>query len=46
MSPILVGEVHPPQGDPFDVFTVRAIVGGEHAAGPAKASQCRLEFPS
>ena len=46
MSPILVGEVHPPQGDPFDVFTVRAIVGGEQAAGPAKASQCRLEFPS
>jgi branched-chain amino acid transport system substrate-binding protein len=46
MSPILVGEVHPPQGDPFDVFTTRAVVSGEQAAGPAKASQCRLEFPS
>lgn len=46
MSPILVGEVHPPTGDPFDVFTVRAIVGGEQAAGPANASQCRLTFPS
>jgi branched-chain amino acid transport system substrate-binding protein len=46
ISPVLVGEVHPPQGDPFDVFTTRAVVGGEKAAGPAKASQCRLEFPS
>jgi branched-chain amino acid transport system substrate-binding protein len=46
ISPVLVGEVHPPQGDPFDVFTLRSTVGGEQAAGPAKASQCRLEFPS
>ncbi len=46
ISPVLVGEVHPPQGDPFDVFTTRASIGGEQAAGPAKASQCRLEFPS
>jgi branched-chain amino acid transport system substrate-binding protein len=46
MSPILVGEVHPPKDDPFDVFTVRAVVGGEQAAGPANANQCRLEFPS
>jgi branched-chain amino acid transport system substrate-binding protein len=46
MSPILVGELHPPRGDPFDVFTVRAVVGGEQAAGPANASQCRLSFPS
>jgi branched-chain amino acid transport system substrate-binding protein len=46
MSPILVGEVHPPKDDPFDVFTVRAVVEGEKAAGPANANQCRLEFPS
>jgi branched-chain amino acid transport system substrate-binding protein len=46
MSPILVGEVHPPQDDPFDVFTLRAVVGGEQAAGPAGGSLCRLEFPS
>jgi branched-chain amino acid transport system substrate-binding protein len=46
MSPILVGEVHPPKDDPFDVFTVRAVVEGEQAAGPANANQCRLEFPS
>ena len=46
MSTILVGEVHPPRDDPFDVFTVRAAVKGEDAAGPADASACRLAFPS
>ena len=46
MSTILVGEVHPPRDDPFDVFTVRATVKGEDAAGPAAASACRLAFPS
>jgi branched-chain amino acid transport system substrate-binding protein len=46
MSTILVGEVHPPLADPFDVFTVRALVGGERAAGPDAASVCRLTFPS
>ncbi len=46
MSTILVGEVHPPRDDPFDVFTVRAAVKGEEAAGPADASECRLAFPS
>ncbi len=46
MSTILVGEVHPPRDDPFDVFTVRATVKGQDAAGPAAASACRLAFPS
>jgi branched-chain amino acid transport system substrate-binding protein len=46
MSTILVGEVHPPLADPFDVFTVRALVGGERAAGHDAASVCRLAFPS
>jgi branched-chain amino acid transport system substrate-binding protein len=46
MSTILVGEVHPPRDDPFDVFTVRATVSAEEAAGPADASECRLAFPS
>jgi branched-chain amino acid transport system substrate-binding protein len=46
MSPILVGEVHPPRADPFDVFTARAILKGEQAAGPVDANQCRLAFPS
>jgi branched-chain amino acid transport system substrate-binding protein len=46
MSTILVGQVHPPRDDPFDVFTVRATVKAEDAAGPADASACRLAFPS
>jgi branched-chain amino acid transport system substrate-binding protein len=45
MSTILVGEVHPPDADPFDVFTPRVWVEGEKAAGPY-ASACRLAFPS
>jgi branched-chain amino acid transport system substrate-binding protein len=46
MSTILVGQVHPPRDDPFDVFTVRATVKAEDAAGPADAGACRLSFPS
>jgi branched-chain amino acid transport system substrate-binding protein len=46
MSTVLVGEVHPPHADPFDVFTVRALVEGEQAAGPAADSGCRLAFPT
>jgi branched-chain amino acid transport system substrate-binding protein len=46
MSTILVGQVNPPRDDPFDVFTVRATVKAEDAAGPADASACRLAFPS
>jgi branched-chain amino acid transport system substrate-binding protein len=46
MSTILVGQVHPPRDDPFDVFTVRAAVKAEDAAGPADASVCKLAFPS
>jgi branched-chain amino acid transport system substrate-binding protein len=46
MSTVLIGEVHPPGGDPFDVFTVRKAVKAEDAAGPPEASECRLAFPS
>ena len=46
MSTILVGEVHPPRSDLFDVFTVRALVKGEQAASPDAASACKLAFPS
>jgi branched-chain amino acid transport system substrate-binding protein len=45
MSTVLVGEVHPPRADPFDVFTTRAVVKGDAAAGP-EASACKLAFPS
>jgi branched-chain amino acid transport system substrate-binding protein len=46
MSTVLIGEVHPARGDPFDVFTVRKAVRGEDAAGLPQASECRLAFPS
>jgi branched-chain amino acid transport system substrate-binding protein len=45
MSAVLVGEVHPARGDPFDVFTVRETVKGEQAAAPIEGSECRLAFP-
>ena len=46
MSTILVGEVHPPGADPFDVFTPRVWVEGQKAQGPDAAKACRLAFPS
>ena len=46
MCTIFIGEVHPPRDDPFDVFTVRAAIRAEDAAGPPDASACRLAFPS
>jgi branched-chain amino acid transport system substrate-binding protein len=46
MSTILVGEVHPPRADPFDVFTARVRVEGEKAEGPDAARACKLAFPS
>jgi len=45
-STVLVGEVHPARADPFDLFTVRALVKGEQAAGPDSETVCRLAFPS
>jgi hypothetical protein len=46
MSAVLVGEVHSPGRDPFDLFTTRAVVKAEQAAEPAEASTCKLTFPS
>jgi branched-chain amino acid transport system substrate-binding protein len=46
MSTILVGEVHPPLNDPFNVFTTRAIAKAEQTAEAAEASVCKLAFPS
>ena len=34
MSTVFVGEAHPPQGDPDNMFTVKNPVPGEKAAGP------------
>jgi branched-chain amino acid transport system substrate-binding protein len=46
MSTILVGEVHPPRADPFDVFTPRVWVQGQKASGPDAERACKLAFPS
>jgi branched-chain amino acid transport system substrate-binding protein len=46
MSTVLVGEVHPPGADPFDVFTPRVWVQGQKAQGPDAQKACRLAFPS
>jgi branched-chain amino acid transport system substrate-binding protein len=46
MSTVLVGEVHPPGADPFDLFTPRVWVEGQKAQGPDAAKACRLAFPS
>jgi branched-chain amino acid transport system substrate-binding protein len=46
MSTILVGEVHPAGANLFDVFTVRAVVQGQHVADPVAGSACKLAFPS
>jgi len=46
MSSILIGEVHPPRDNPFDVFTTRAIVKGDQAAEPAETSACKMSFPA
>jgi branched-chain amino acid transport system substrate-binding protein len=46
MSPVLVGEVHPPGDDPFDVFATRAIAKADRVAEPAEGGACRLVVPS
>ena len=45
MSAVLVGEVHPPGDDRFDVFTPRTIVKGDQVVEPAAGSACRLAVP-
>src|SRR6201995_5168841 len=46
MSTVFVGEAHPPQGDPDNMFAVRNPVPGEKAAGPAEATGCKLQWPA
>ncbi|HYZ24151.1 MAG TPA: ABC transporter substrate-binding protein [Rhodopila sp.] len=46
MSNVFVGDVHPPQGNPDDVFKVTSIVPGEQAAGPVSGTGCKMVYPS
>jgi branched-chain amino acid transport system substrate-binding protein len=45
MANIFVGEVHSPQGNPDNVFTVRSIVPGEQAAGSVADTGCHMTAP-
>jgi branched-chain amino acid transport system substrate-binding protein len=44
MSTVFVGEAHPPQGDPDNMFTVKSPVPGEKAAGPVEG--CKIQWPA
>jgi branched-chain amino acid transport system substrate-binding protein len=44
MSTVFAGEAHPPQGDPDNMFSVKAQVPGEKAAGPVDG--CTLKWPA
>ena len=46
MSGIFVGQVHPPQGGPANVFTVATVVPGEQAAGPVSETGCKITWPT
>jgi branched-chain amino acid transport system substrate-binding protein len=46
MPNIFVGNVHPPKGDPNDVFTVASLVPGEQAAGSVADTGCKMTQPS
>jgi branched-chain amino acid transport system substrate-binding protein len=45
MSNIFVGEVHPPQGNPDNVFKVATLVSGEQADGPVSETGCHMTPP-
>jgi len=45
MPNIFVGQVHPPQGNPDNIFTVEALVPGEQAAGSVEDTGCKMTPP-
>jgi branched-chain amino acid transport system substrate-binding protein len=46
MADIFVGDVHPPEGNPDNIFTATTIVNGERAAGPVEATGCKMVHPT
>jgi branched-chain amino acid transport system substrate-binding protein len=46
MSTVFVGEAHPPQGDPDNMFTVKNPVPGEKAAGSVDDTGCKMQWPA
>jgi branched-chain amino acid transport system substrate-binding protein len=46
MANIFVGNAHPPEGNPDNVFKVEALVAGETAAGPVSETGCNMVRPA
>jgi len=46
MPNIYVGQAHPPEGNPDNVFKVEALVPGEKAAGTVADTGCKMTYPS
>ena len=46
MSDIYVGQMHPPEGDPDNLYTIAATVPGEQAAGPVESTGCKIVWPA
>ncbi|MGA2870909.1 MAG: hypothetical protein ABSF34_17320 [Verrucomicrobiota bacterium] len=41
----LVGSVHPPEGNPDNVFNVASLVPGEQSDGPVSETGCKMTPP-
>ncbi len=46
MANIFVGEVHPPKGNKFNIFTPHKLVPGQDVAGSAADNGCHMTYPS
>jgi branched-chain amino acid transport system substrate-binding protein len=46
MANIFVGQAHPPEGNPDNVFKVEALVPGEQAAGSVADTGCKMTHPA
>jgi branched-chain amino acid transport system substrate-binding protein len=46
MPNIFVGQAHPPQGNPDNVFKVEVLVPGEKAAGSVADTGCKMVHPA
>jgi branched-chain amino acid transport system substrate-binding protein len=46
MPNIFVGQAHPPEGNPDNVFKVEALVPGEQAAGSVADTGCKMTHPA
>jgi branched-chain amino acid transport system substrate-binding protein len=46
MANIFVGEVHPPKGNKYNVFTPHKLVPGQDVAGDAAENGCHMTYPA